>query len=93
MRTIIPVAFLALSISSPAANAEERTVTLDVKNMYCATCPVTVKASLAAVSGVARVEVSYREKSATITFDDVKATPEALIKATTEAGFPSSIRG
>lgn len=93
MRTILPAALLALFIASPVANAAERTITLDVKNMYCAACPATVKASLAGVAGVVRAEVSYKEKSATVTFDDTKATPESLIKATTEAGYPSSIKG
>jgi mercuric ion binding protein len=45
-----------------AALAAETTVTLAVKNMYCAACPHTVKASLEAVPGVTRVAVSYREK-------------------------------
>ncbi len=43
-----------------AAVAGEQTVTLAVKNMDCATCPFTVKASLEAVPGVTKVVVSLR---------------------------------
>lgn len=93
MRSLAPATLAILIAASPAANAGERTITLDVKNMYCAACPATVKSSLARVSGVIRADVSYKEQSATITFDDTKATPEALIKATTEAGYPSGVRG
>jgi len=36
--------------ASSAAFAADKTITLAVKNMYCAACPHTVKASLQAVS-------------------------------------------
>jgi len=34
-----------------------------VKNMYCAACPHTVKASLQALPGVKQAVVSYKEKN------------------------------
>jgi mercuric ion binding protein len=58
--------------------------------MYCATCPITVKGSLTAVPGVAKVEVSLANKTATVTFDDAKTAVPALIAATTNAGYPST---
>lgn len=77
-------------LGSVAAFAAERTVTLAVQNMYCAACPHTVKASLEAVPGVAKVSVSATEKTAVVTFDDSKADVQALMKATTDAGYPSA---
>jgi mercuric ion binding protein len=74
---------------SPAAFAAERTVTLAVQNMYCAACPFTVRKSLEAVPGVAKVVVSYADKTAIVTFDDAKTVVPALIAATTNAGYPS----
>ena len=38
--------------------AAEKTVTLRVNNMSCATCPPVVKKSLGRIDGVSRVEVS-----------------------------------
>ena len=79
----------ALLVSS-AASAAERTVTLAVKNMYCAACPHTVKASLEAVPGVAKAVVSYQDKTAIVTYDDVRTDVKALTAATTNAGYPSA---
>ena len=80
-------------LASSTAFAAERTVTLSVKNMYCAACPHTVKASLQAVPGVANVTVSFKEKTAIVTYDDSKADLKALTAATTNAGYPSAPKG
>jgi mercuric ion binding protein len=88
----IPLAALVVGTALSAASsafAAERTVTLAVQNMYCATCPYTVKASLQAVPGVKKVAVSLQAKTATVTFDDTKASVKALTAATTNAGYPS----
>jgi mercuric ion binding protein len=65
---------------------------LDVSGMTCATCPIVVKKALTKVTGVTHVEVSFEERQATVTFDDAKTTVEALTKATTNAGFPSTVK-
>ena len=72
--------------------APPATVTLDVKNMTCTTCPITVRKSLEKVSGVSAVKVDYDKKTATVTYDPDKATLDALTHATTNAGFPSTVR-
>jgi mercuric ion binding protein len=79
--------------ASSAAFAGEKTVTLAVQNMDCASCPITVKASLEAVPGVEKVVVSLAEKTAVVTFDNDKTTLPALITATTNAGYPSALKG
>ena len=71
-RFVAHSALAAVVVASPAAMAADRTITLSVKNMDCAACPSIVKASLHAVPGVASVAVSYKDKTATITYDDVK---------------------
>ena len=92
-KSLIPTLFgLSLLVSS-AAFAGEKTVTLAVQNMYCSACPITVKSSLEAVPGVAKVVVSYQEKTAVVTFDDAKTALPALISATTNAGYPSALKG
>lgn len=83
---------LGLMVSS-AAYAGERTVTLAVENMFCTACPLTVKASLEAVPGVHKVVVSYKEKTAVVTYDDTRADLKKLTTATTNAGYPSAPKG
>ena len=80
-------------LASSVAFAGERTVTLAVQNMYCSACPLTVKSSLQAVPGVAQVVVSYADKTAVVTFDDARTAVPALITATTNAGYPSALKG
>ena len=92
MRRLITFAALASGLlASGAAFAGEQTVKLSVSGMYCAACPLTVHKSLTAVPGVAKAEVSYKDKTATVTFDDKKTNVQALIKATTNAGYASRL--
>jgi periplasmic mercuric ion binding protein len=86
-------AFAHCLLASSAAFAAEQTVALAVQNMYCAACPHTVKASLEAVPGVAKVAVSYQDKTAIVTFDDSKTDVKTLTDATTSAGYPSAPKG
>jgi periplasmic mercuric ion binding protein len=91
MNKLLAAALLGIGLlASSAVAAAQKTVTLAVPGMYCATCPITVKGSIAAVPGVAKVEVSLAKKTATVTFDDAKTTVPALIAATTNAGYPST---
>jgi mercuric ion binding protein len=85
---------MAISVlASSTAFAGEKTITLAVKNMYCADCPFIVKGSLEGVSGVAKVTVSYKDKTAIVTYDDSRADMKALMTVTTNAGYPSAPRG
>jgi mercuric ion binding protein len=91
MNKLLAAALLGIGLqASSTAIAAPKTVTLAVPGMYCATCPITVKGSLAAVPGVAKVEVSLAKKTATVTFDDARTAVPALIAATTNAGYPSA---
>ena len=80
-------------LASSAALAGEKTVTLTVQNMDCSACPITVKSSLEAVPGVSKAVVSYADKTAVVTFDDTKTAVTALTAATTNAGYPSELKG
>jgi periplasmic mercuric ion binding protein len=83
-------AFAIGIIASPAAIAADRTITLAVSNMDCAACPSIVKGSLEAVPGVAKVAVSFKDKTATVIYDEAKASVDQLTSATTKAGYPSA---
>jgi mercuric ion binding protein len=82
---------LFLLFSLPALAAQQ-TVTLSVPGMTCSACPITVKAALNRVEGVNAVDVRYEERDATVTFDDAKTSVEALTQATTNAGYPSTLK-
>lgn len=84
------VAALMLPLSVLAATP--RVAVLDVQNMACALCPVTVKKSLQDVPGVTQVKVDFDKKTATVTFDADRTSAASLIKATTDAGYPSTAR-
>lgn len=75
-----------------AVRAAPRTVVLDVRGMTCITCPITVKKALSRVEGVETVDVDFKQKRATVTFDDARTTAEVLTQATADSGFPSTVR-
>jgi len=90
-KQLLAVTALALGIiASSSVMAAEKTLTLAVKNMDCAACPSIVKGSLEAVPGVARVAVSFKDKTATVIYDDAKADVNQLTSATANAGYPSA---
>jgi mercuric ion binding protein len=70
-----------------------QTVTLEVKNMTCAVCPVTVKKALEKVPGVTSAAVNFAKKQAQVTFDDSLANVDKLREATANAGYPSALAG
>jgi mercuric ion binding protein len=88
MKTLLVGVIAGLSLTVPAW-ASPQTVTLNVSGMTCPACPITVKKALEKVSGVSKVEVRYEKKQVLVTFDDAKTNTDALVKATTNAGYPS----
>lgn len=85
-------AAIGLMVLMTAAWAKPKTISLSVPGMTCATCPITIKAALKKVPGVTEVTVSYKALEAVVTFDDAKTNTDALIKATTDAGYPSTVK-
>jgi len=85
-------AVIGLLVLVTAAWAAPKTITLSVPGMTCATCPITIRAALKKVPGVTDVTVSYERLEAVVTFDDTKTNATALIKATTDAGYPSKVK-
>jgi periplasmic mercuric ion binding protein len=79
-----------IALTAPAW-ATPKTVTLNVPGMTCPACPITVKKALEKVSGVSKINVEYEKKRVVVTFDDTKTSVDALVKATTNAGFPSQM--
>ncbi len=69
-----------------------RTATFDVEKMTCATCPITVRKAMLRVDGVKEVNVDLDSKTAVVTYDAELATPVEIGRASTDVGFPTSLR-
>jgi mercuric ion binding protein len=91
MKKSLLTAAAALVVSATSAWAAPRTVVLAVSQMTCSACPITVKKALRKVDGVTKVDVSLEKQQAVVTYDDTKTNVERLIKATTDAGYPSTL--
>ncbi len=82
-------AFALTTLLAPSMWAATQTTTLKVPGMTCPTCPITVKKALQRVEGVSNISVNLAQKEVVVTFDDAKTNDIALVKATTDAGYPS----
>lgn len=91
MQRFLIAGLAAFFLSTVPGLAGERTVTLAVRNMTCASCPYIVQKTLEGVPGVTRAHVSFEDKTAVITFDDSKADVAALTGATSGVGYPARL--
>ncbi len=86
--------FLMPTIQAEAATQAQnnrQSVTLDVQNMTCAMCPITVRKALQSVEGVQSAKVDFGSKTANVIFDPQKTNIETLINATTNVGYPATV--
>ena len=91
IRTGLRVMCLMALFAAVPAFAAETTMSFDIENMDCALCPVTVRTAMEKVSGVVKAEVDFDSKTATVTFDDARTTPEEIAGASTNAGYPATL--
>jgi mercuric ion binding protein len=86
---------IALCLTLPLAllAGMPQTVVLDVQNMTCPLCSLTIRKALEKVPGVAETKIDYDHKTATVKFDAAKVSTGLLMKAATEAGFPATLHG
>ena len=104
MKTLLVMSFLTALLFLQAAHAEigvpaqvqnqntKQSVTLGLQNMTCAMCKFTIKKALQRVHGVEDANVDYDTKTAKVMFNGQKTNVDALIKATTDAGYPATER-
>jgi len=52
----------------------------------------SVTRSLTKINGVIKADVSLEKAEAVVTYDDAKAKVEAMLKATKNAGYPSTLK-
>ncbi len=81
-RSLMWAMVLALPLLANSASAEEQSVTLKLDNFYCASCAYILQKTLAAIDGVADCQVSYRQQTASVIYDDAETNVAALTAAT-----------
>jgi len=87
---LMQTAYAEAAVLVQSQNSSQ-SVTLAMQNMTCAMCKITIKKALQGVEGVQKVSVDGDTKMADVTFDPQKTSIEALIKATTNAGYPATV--
>jgi mercuric ion binding protein len=83
----VPLVACVFATSVAAAPA---TVALSVPTMDCPVCPITVKKALTGIAGVRTASVDFDRRLATVTYDDSQTNVDALMRATANAGYPST---
>ena len=92
-KTVRFAAFVLVAMGATAvASAAVQTVTLDVPGMTCSSCPITVKKALMKVEGVQEVKTDFEKKVAVVTFDDTKTNSVKVSMASSNAGYPVTVK-
>lgn len=79
------------SIASATGTAALQTRTFTIEKMTCAACPITVKTAMKRVEGVRTVDVDFKSKTATVTFDPAVTSADKIARASTDVGYPANL--
>jgi periplasmic mercuric ion binding protein len=69
--------------------APPKLVILDVQNMTCPACSITIEKALDRVPGVTYTKVDTKAGTVVVRFDPERTTVPELARAITDAGFPA----
>ena len=69
------------------STAATRTIRIPVTGMTCAACSARVQRSLQKQPGVADASVNLMMHDATVTFDPVTTSPDALVEVIKDTGY------
>ena len=75
-----------------ALAATPKQVVLNVKNMTCPACSITIEKALDQVPGVTGRQVNTQAGTVVVTFDAERTSLPVVTRAITDAGFPASVR-
>jgi mercuric ion binding protein len=88
VRTFILTAVTMFGVAMAHA-AEPRTAVLDVANMTCPACRITIETALRRDAGVLATQVNTQVGTVSVRFDPDKTTEAHVAKTITDAGFPA----
>ena len=84
---------LVVSIGFGLAHAAPpKQVVLNVENMTCPACSITIEKALDKVTGVAQIRVDTKAGTVTVGFDPERTSVPVVARAVTDAGFPATPR-
>lgn len=89
-RILIGIA-AALLIALSAAAGQSKRVVLDVPDMTCPLCPITIEKTLERVPGVLAARADFDTKHAQVSYDPDKVGPAALVQAVDAAGYHAKV--
>lgn len=72
--------------------ATPKKAVLDVENMTCPACSITIEKALDKVPGVSKAQVDTKAATVTVDFDADRTNVPAIARAISEAGFPAKAR-
>lgn len=75
-----------------AVAATPKQVVLNVENMTCPACSITIEKALDKVPGVSKAQVDTKAATVTVDFDADRTNVPAIARAISEAGFPAKAR-
>lgn len=75
--------------ATPVAKEEARltTIVIPVEGMSCVACAARIKRTLAAIAGVAHVEVNLGVRNARVGYDSSRVSPDRLVAAINGLGY------
>ena len=72
--------------------ATPKQVVLQVENVTCPTCSITIEKALDKVPGITTKRIDTRAAIVTVAFDTERTNAAAIAKAITDAGFPATAK-
>jgi mercuric ion binding protein len=69
-----------------------QTVVLQVKNMTCPACSITIEKALEKMQGVSGQRIDTEAGTVTVTFDGERTSVPKVAEAITNAGFPAQAK-
>jgi periplasmic mercuric ion binding protein len=81
----------ALLVALNAVAGQPRRVVLDVPDMTCPLCPITIEKTLERVPGVVAAKADFDTRRAEVTYDPDKVDPDALAHAVDAAGYHATV--
>lgn len=97
LNRLAALAVLALALCAATGGygckekGERRQVVLKLEKMTCHGCVKAITLALKGVKGVLSASVTLRPPRAVVVYDSSKTDVKALIRATTEIGYPASV--
>lgn len=91
-RFLALVLVLALAgLTTIALAGETKKATLGVKGMTCSGCALSIKSRFKKVEGVSSIDVSFKNRQATVEYDPEKVSPHKFAEIINGMGYEAKL--